>query len=508
MTDAPDPSDLSPTASRWFVLRRWYRRYPLAGWAITGALVLLAMAVLQAIGRFVPAPFLPFYPAVIVGTLLGGRRLGYAAVLASLVSAGVFLSRLVHSDLALALTLTISAAVSVMVVEVLAQLSALAEVLIVRETTLAAGTRALIAKEARLSAALNELEALYGGAPIGLGFLDRDLRFVRINATLAEMNGFSVAAHIGKSVWDLVPDLRASAEPLLRRVLDHDELVRGVELSGETPAQPGVQRDWLEMFYPVHDRTGAVLGVGIFCQEVTEAKRAQERERLLTREVDHRAKNLLTVIQSVLKLTRSAGTVEEFRAAVTGRIQSLGRVHALLAQSRWQAIQLDALVRRELEPFGPAIRIGEITQDLRIPPNIAQALSMILHELATNSVKHGALMKAGEAGAEGTGAGRVDFACRQGPAAEEAGAEGMETDRKGETDTITLTWQEHGGPPVSQPDRTGFGTSLIRTAVRGLLAGELDYQLNPEGLRCEIRFPLGRAAAVAAGAKGAAVRGE
>ena len=498
MNDAPSPSDLSPTASHWFALRRWHRRHPLGGWAITCALVLLANATLHAIGRLSPAPFLPFYPVVILATLLGGRRLGYAAVLVSLVSAALFLGAGSSGPVPLAATLVLSLLVSVLVVEVLAQLGALAETLFAREATLTAATLALIAEEARLSAALNELETLYDGAPIGLGFLDRNLRFVRINAALAEINGFSVAAHIGKSVWDLVPDLRASAEPMLRRVLDHDEVIRGVELSGETPAQPGVRRDWLEMFYPVHDRTGAVQGVGIFCQEVTEAKRAHEREQLLTREVDHRAKNLLTVIQSVLKLTRSAGTVEEFRAAVTGRIQSLGRVHALLAQSRWQAIELEALVRRELEPFGPAIRIGAITRDLRIQPNVAQALSMILHELATNSVKHGALMKA-----EGAGAGRVDFNCVQVAAPDSIGPERVslpptEADdgaaaQPGTTVSIILTWQEHGGPPVTQPDRTGFGTSLIRTAVRGLLAGELDYQLNAEGLRCEIRFPLSRA---------------
>ena len=117
--------------------------------------------------------------------------------------------------------------------------------------------------------------------------------------------------------------------------------------------------------------------------------------------MDHRAKNLLTVIQSVLRLTRSSGTVEEFRAAVTGRIQALGRVHTLLAESRWEAIQLDALVRRELEPFGAGIRIGAITPGLRIQPNMAQAIGMILHELATNSVKHGAI----------AGTGQVDFAC-------------------------------------------------------------------------------------------------
>ncbi len=499
MIEGEAPRDLSPTASRWFALRRWHGRHPWSAWAAVLALIALANLVVHALGRASPAPYLPFYPAIMVGALLGGRRVGYAAALAGLVSAALFLGPPPGESPgpALLVTLAISLVVSALVVEVLAQLTALAEALRRREDVLARGTTDLMVQEARLSAALSELEALYDEAPIGLGFLDRDLRFVRINAALAEMNGFSAEAHIGKSVWDLVPDLRASAEPMLRRVLDRNEVIKGLELSGETPARPGVRRDWLEMFYPVHDRHGAVQGVGIFCEEVTEAKRARERERLLTREVDHRAKNLLTVIQSVLKLTRSTGSVEEFKAAVTGRILSLGRVHTLLAQNRWEAIHLDALVRQELEPFGPAVRIEAICGTLRIQPNVAQAISMILHELATNSVKHGAL----------SGQGHVAFACTladgaiqgaaDGPAWGAAGAEnggGAGGENGGETGTITLTWHEIGGPPVAAPERSGFGTSLIRTAVNGLLAGELDYALGPDGLRCEIRFPLHRPA--------------
>ncbi|MBC2653314.1 PAS domain-containing protein [Novosphingobium flavum] len=520
MTASVDPEGLSPTGSRWFALRTWGRRHPMGAVLVTLALAGLANLVVYSLGRSLPAPFLPFYPAIMAGALLRGRGLGYGIGLLCMGSVTLFLVTAPGgwSPLVLALTLGLSMLVGSLVVEILSQLSNLAEALRGREAALARGTATLLRQEAQLSAALSELEALYNEAPIGLGFLDRDLRFVRINTALADMNGFSIEAHIGKSVWDLVPDLRASAEPMLRRVIDRNEVIKGVELSGETPAQPGVRRDWTEMFYPVHDRDGAVQGVGIFCEEVTEAKRARERERLLAREVDHRAKNLLTVIQAVLKLTRSTGSVEEFKAAVTGRIQSLGRVHALLAQNRWEAVELEALVRQELEPFGPAVRIEAFHCALPLQPNVAQAISMILHELATNSAKHGALS------GQGGGQGHVVFACAlaapegtepmpPAPAAGEfrpgesepedpaiadtawgdAGPEPRDA-AAGQTGWVTLSWSEHDGPPVAPAEQGGFGTSLIRSAVKGLLAGELDYDLHPDGLRCTIRFPLRRPA--------------
>jgi len=349
----------------------------------------------------------------------------------------------------------------------LAHLGVSADRLVEHQRHLAALAEDLAEREGRSAAQLSELEALYDEAPVGLGFLDRELRFVRINAALAEMNGPSVAEHIGRKVWDIVPDLRRSAEPMLRRVLDAGETLRGVELSGETPARPGERRDWIEMFYPIRDAAGAVVGVGICCGEVTELVRAREREVLLSREVDHRAKNLLAVVQSVLHLTRSVGTVEEFKAAVTGRIQALGRVHTLLAENRWDGVALGDLLHQELAPFGSAVTITGGDRPIVLPPSVTQAVSMVLYELATNSAKHGALS------ADGT----VALDCAVDDAA------------------IALSWVERGGPAVAPPTHAGFGTSLIERTVRRLLGGTLEFRLEPDGLVCNIRFPRGKARA-------------
>ena len=469
--------DTNQTAADWpglpFGLNgaaRRMREHPLRCWALTVALVAGSLVLRAIMGMAGAAPFLPFYPAIMAATVLAGRRTGYGALVLTVLAAVEFLygpggsPALAHDGFA---ALVLHVAVSVAVVEILARLGISADRLVAHQRLLATLAEDLAEREARSAAQLSELEALYDEAPIGLGFLDRELRFVRVNTALAEMNGPTVTEHIGLKVWDIVPDLRQSAEPMLRRVLETGEILRGVELSGETPARPGERRDWIEMFYPVRDATGAIVGVGLCCSDITELARARDREALLTREVDHRAKNLLAVVQSVLHLTRSAGTVEEFKAAVAGRIQALGRVHTLLAENRWDGVALGALMHQELAPFGSAVTITGDDRSVVLEPSVTQAVSMILYELATNSAKHGAL----------SGSGRVELGCAI------------------EADAIALSWVEKGGPAVAPPTHAGFGTSLIERTVSRLLGGTLDYRLEPDGLVCNIRFPRGKARA-------------
>ncbi len=115
-----------------------------------------------------------------------------------------------------------------------------------------------------------ELAALYAEAPLGLALLDRDLRFVRINSVLAEMNGYTVEEHLGRRAWDLVPDLRGSAEPALRQVIETGLPLRDLAIRGETRARPGVVRDWREQFFPLRGRDGKVQGIGVVCEEITD----------------------------------------------------------------------------------------------------------------------------------------------------------------------------------------------------------------------------------------------
>lgn len=126
---------------------------------------------------------------------------------------------------------------------------------------------------------LAELEGIYQSAPIGLAVLDARLRYRRVNARLAELNGLPVEAHLGKSVTQIVPTVAPKALPQVRRVLDSGEPILGFEVSGETLAQPGVRRDWVEHFWPIKSASGRVVGVNVVVEEITDRKRLEASRR-------------------------------------------------------------------------------------------------------------------------------------------------------------------------------------------------------------------------------------
>nr|MCU0951018.1 PAS domain-containing protein [Burkholderiaceae bacterium] len=143
------------------------------------------------------------------------------------------------------------------------------------EQRVAERTEALALSETQARRQLDELEFIYANAPVGLGVLDRDLRFVRINERLAEINGLPVEAHIGYTMPEVLPGLAPTAEPLLREVIASGQPKLDIELTGETPAQPGVKRVWIEHWLPVRAADGHVVGINMVCTEVSEQRRMQ-----------------------------------------------------------------------------------------------------------------------------------------------------------------------------------------------------------------------------------------
>lgn len=317
------------------------------------------------------------------------------------------------------------------------------------------------ASRAELESRFSELESLYAEAPLGLGMLNADLHFVRINEAMAEMNGFSTSQHLGRSVWDLIPTLRQEAEPALRQVLQSGVAMRDIEIHGTTPAKPGQMREWREHFYPIKSGE-SVVGIGIVCEEVTEQRRAQDRERLLSREVDHRAKNLLAVVHSIVQLSH-AQDVETYRQAVSSRIHSLARTHSLLAGSRWEGAGLLRIISEELAPFLRSGRIRIDGPDVQLDPATTQDVALVIHELATNAAKYGALS---------SDAGRLSVRWDLQPEDSSTG--------------IRIDWDESGGPKVTPPKNQGFGTSLIEATVSGHLKGRADLEWSPQGLRARL----------------------
>lgn len=143
------------------------------------------------------------------------------------------------------------------------------------------------------------LEAAYRAAPIGLAVIDAQMRFMWINERLAEMNGASVEAHIGRTVQEMLPDLTVQGEAALRRVFETGEALLDLEISGETPAQPGVHRIWVEQFLPLCDASNAVIGVNVVAREVTAERKALEAH--------DRAERLLRESEQRLALALDAG---------------------------------------------------------------------------------------------------------------------------------------------------------------------------------------------------------
>jgi two-component system, chemotaxis family, CheB/CheR fusion protein len=139
--------------------------------------------------------------------------------------------------------------------------------------------RALYEQQSQGRLQFAELEAIYDTAPIGLAVLDTQLRFVRINERLAAMNGVPIQDHIGRTAREIVPLVAAVADPYFRQVLDTGEPIFNVELTAETPAQPGVMRTWIEHYNPLRNERGQLIGINVVVEEVTERKQAEEALR-------------------------------------------------------------------------------------------------------------------------------------------------------------------------------------------------------------------------------------
>jgi PAS domain S-box-containing protein len=208
--------------------------------------------------------------------------------------------------------------------------------------------------------------------------------------------------------------------------------------------------------------------------DVTERRRAEDARALLAREVDHRAKNALAVVQSLVRLT-PLDTPERFAAAVEGRIGALARAHALLAAQRWTGAGLRVILQQELAPFigAGSGRVVVSGPEIRLTADAVQPVSLILHELVTNAAKHGALSLPG---------GRLTVSWRPGEGSEPA---------------LLLEWRETDGPPSGLAERRGFGTTLIEASSHQL-SGQAVMERQPFGLIWRIELPSGQYAPVAA----------
>ena len=212
------------------------------------------------------------------------------------------------------------------------------------------------------------------------------------------------------------------------------------------------------------DDDGRIVRVSGVTFDITDRKEAEERQTLLAREVDHRAKNALALVQSILRLTR-AESLPAYVTAVEGRIKALSRAHTVLSLSRWHGADLRGLVDEELAPYriSNAERIKTNGPDVLLQPASAQTLALALHELATNAAKYGALSSI---------SGQLQLSWQL-------------SDGK-----LVLDWSETGGPSTKVPSVNGFGTRIITASIERQLLGHAAFDWRQEGLRCVLSVPL------------------
>jgi PAS domain S-box-containing protein len=282
------------------------------------------------------------------------------------------------------------------------------------------------------------------------------------NKSAERVFGYTAEEAVGKPITILIPPERRDEEPtILGRIrrgerIDHYETIR--------KRKDGSLINISLTVSPVKDAQGKIIGASKIARDITDRKRSDEHIATLALEAEHRAKNILATVQATVNLSQSK-TPEGLKRVIEGRIQALANVHTLFVESRWKGAELSILARRELAPYlqdnEPRANIDG--PELLLAPNTAQTMAMILHELATNAAKYGALS---------VPKGHVEI--KWSLVAK---------------DQLTFTWTEKGGPVVKKPTRQGFGTRAMESVIRYQHKGDLRLDWRAEGFACEIILP-------------------
>lgn len=306
--------------------------------------------------------------------------------------------------------------------------------------------------------------------PVAVYGVGADGRLTDYNPACVDLAG--IAPEVGVTQWCVCGRLfdtngapmRLEENPMAT-ALRTNRSMQGVELIIE---RPDGSRRWVAA-YPTIMRSaeGDIVGGVNILVDITGRKLNEERISLLMNEVDHRCKNILSVVQAIARQT-ALGGLDDFMPRFFERIIALGASHDLLVESRWRGADIFDLVRAHLRHFDDVLtsRIVLNGESIRLSNAAAQTVGMILHELATNAVKYGALSNE---------AGKVDISWHA-------------TDNR----VFSLAWNERGGPPVLAPTRRGFGSTVIKAMAESSFAGTVDLAFGSEGLSWRLFCPTAK----------------
>jgi len=276
--------------------------------------------------------------------------------------------------------------------------------------------------------------------------------------------GYSAEEMIGRSVRLLIPEERHSEEDVIitkiraGERIDHYETIRRRKDGELIHVSLTVS--------PIREPGGRIIGASKIARDVTESHRAAETQRLLMREVNHRSKNLLAVVEAMVRKTAATTPAHELVSRISQRLQALSSIQNLLIYGEWRGVDLRALVDAQLRHY-PEGRVAAQGPAIMLQPPAAQALGLAIHELATNAARYGALS---------TPAGHVTV--------------GWRIDDSGGPSRFEMEWREHGGPLVDEPKSTSFGTTILRRATSDALDGTVQAEYRRDGLRWHLSAPM------------------
>jgi PAS domain S-box-containing protein len=282
------------------------------------------------------------------------------------------------------------------------------------------------------------------------------------NRGAERLYGYAAEEIIGRPIRVLVPPDRVEEEAAFLAKIRRGERVEARDTVRRR--KDGSLVDVLLTVSLLKNSAGEVIGGCSIVRDITDRKRLERNVQLLSRELDHRARNLLGLVQAIVSLS-DADTPRNLKSVIEGRIQALSQAHTLLADGRWEGADLASLIKQELSPYcsGDDLRADVQGPEVQFKSGQAQSFALLFHELTTNAVKYGALSAP---------SGRIQVNWTR----EDDGG-------------LVLQWIENGGPAVERPKRRGFGMRVIEEVVQRQLRGKVQFDWPPGGVACRIELP-------------------
>lgn len=316
--------------------------------------------------------------------------------------------------------------------------------------------------------ALDEIADIYRFVPVGMALFSTDYYYLRVNERIAEFNGVSVDEHIGRSIFEVVPDVADMTKLRIDTVCESRVALPRQIIDRVNPVT-GDMSSYGVHWYPVFSADGSVQAVGAIAEDITLQRQHEKMLQHIARELQHRVRNTLAnVVALVDQATRSTRGPAQTLSVLKSRIGALAKTHGRLTETNWGPTSLLDLLRQELSDVYGTDAVTLKGEDMKMTAQTALAFSMALHEMAANAMHYGALASAGG-----------HIAVHWHTAIADNGDE-----------LLCFNWKESGGL-CPQDDRVaGFGTRLIDASIKTSLNGDLERHWEDDGLRYKFAIPL------------------